>query len=494
MHNNIMAVGSRDRPPMLATGRYAQWQSYFMRHIDTKPNNVELRKCILQGLYELSEIVIPGQPSTDDSPAVLPRTVPETILNISLENKANYDAEPEVIHLILIGIRDDISSTFDACKTAHDTWIAIERLQQEWSRFVTIVKQTQEFDKESYHKLFDILKQYQKEANEIRAEKIVRNANPLALVAAAQQYPDSYYQASKSYKSYAPPSKQSSYTRSHATTRNKGKEIAKTITHPSESASEEDEESDPEQAQRDKEMQKNLPLIAKKPKRAKDYTYHKEKMLMCKQAEKGVPLHAEQSDSLDDTDEEIDEQELEAHYSFMAKIQDRQHSEQPESINDTYVVEKVESNVIPDSSDMCNNDIQADQNAEECDDERVVLANLIANLKLDTNENKKIQKQLKKANTSLSHELKECNSALEECKSSLEESNRTRDRYLGALHDLEVELAKYKRYNDCTLENDRLECKLKEIIRLLAQKEIDSKEVLKKKDMNFLWKKRKSIS
>ncbi|GKG29626.1 hypothetical protein Tco_0419524, partial [Tanacetum coccineum] len=48
----------------------------------------------------------------------------------------------------------------------------------------------------------------------------------------------------------------------------------------------------------------------------------KEKMLMCKQAEKGVPLHAEQSDSLDDTDEEIDEQEPEAHYSFMAKIQD----------------------------------------------------------------------------------------------------------------------------------------------------------------------------
>ncbi|GKA36627.1 hypothetical protein Tco_0723192 [Tanacetum coccineum] len=29
MHNNIMAAGSRDRPPMLATGRYAQWRSRF---------------------------------------------------------------------------------------------------------------------------------------------------------------------------------------------------------------------------------------------------------------------------------------------------------------------------------------------------------------------------------------------------------------------------------------------------------------------------------
>ncbi|GJU51921.1 hypothetical protein Tco_1221476 [Tanacetum coccineum] len=57
-----------------------------------------------------------------------------------------------------------------------------------------------------------------------------------------------------------------------------------------------------------------------KPKRVKDYAYHKEKMMMCKQAEQGVPLQAEQADWLEDTDEEIDEQELEAHYSYMAKI------------------------------------------------------------------------------------------------------------------------------------------------------------------------------
>ncbi|GKF38311.1 hypothetical protein Tco_0118372, partial [Tanacetum coccineum] len=52
-------------------------------------------------------------------------------------------------------------------------------------------------------------------------------------------------------------------------------------------------------------------------------------------------------------------------------VNERQHFEQPESINDTYVVEKDDSNVILDSSNMCDNDDQADQNAEECDDERV---------------------------------------------------------------------------------------------------------------------------
>ncbi|GJS50269.1 hypothetical protein Tco_0600390 [Tanacetum coccineum] len=116
----------------------------------------------------------------------------------------------------------------------------------------------------------------------------------------------------------------------------------------------------------------------RKPKRGcKTTAYHKEKMMMCKQAEQGVPLQAEQADWLEDTDEEIDEQELEAHYSYMAKIQEvspeessstgqpleqvqnhdesnvydnvRRHSEQPESINDTYVLEKVYRNSLPDS-------------------------------------------------------------------------------------------------------------------------------------------------
>nr|GFB84704.1 hypothetical protein [Tanacetum cinerariifolium] len=60
----------------------------------------------------------------------------------------------------------------------------------------------------------------------------------------------------------------------------------------------------------------------RKPKRVKDSAYYKEKMLLCKQAKQGVPLQAEQYDWLVDTGEEADEQELEAHYSYMAKIQE----------------------------------------------------------------------------------------------------------------------------------------------------------------------------
>nr|GFA80952.1 hypothetical protein [Tanacetum cinerariifolium] len=366
MHNNIMAAGSRDRPLMLTPGRYPQWRSRFLRYLDTRPNSEALRKCIQSGPYKPTTVLIHAVEATDDSPAVPEHTIVETPTNMSPENKAHFLAEKEVIYLILTGIGDDIYSTVDACQTAQEIWEAIERSQ--------------------------------------------------------------------------------------TTTRHKGKEIAKPITPPSKTVSEED--SNPEQAQRDKYMQKNLARIAKyfkkiykptnnnlrtslnsknknvdmtlqyknddhsgqfgtqrtvnvagtrekvrsPPKRVKDSAYHKEKMLLCKQAEQDVPLQAEHYDWLADTDEEVDEQELEAHYSYMAKIQEvpnadtgtdsepveqvqndtgynvfanaLQHSEQSKSVSNTCLVETNDSNVTPDSPDMCEDDIQNDQNDAESDDER----------------------------------------------------------------------------------------------------------------------------
>nr|GFD41881.1 hypothetical protein [Tanacetum cinerariifolium] len=87
----------------------------------------------------------------------------------------------------------------------------------------------------------------------------------------------------------------------HITTRYKGKEIAKPITPPSKTASKED--SDPEQAQRCFNCKEfgHFAKECRKPKMVKDLAYHKEKMLLCKQAEQGVPLQAEQYDWLADT-------------------------------------------------------------------------------------------------------------------------------------------------------------------------------------------------
>nr|GEX82165.1 hypothetical protein [Tanacetum cinerariifolium] len=426
MHNNIMAAGLRDRP------------------------------------YTPTTIVVLAVPTTDDSLAVPEHITVETPINMYPENKAHYQSEKETIHLILTVATMQVNVQF------------LQQLQPEWSRFVTIVKQQHKLDEVSYHKLYDILKQYQKEVNELCAERITRNA-------IAQPNHDPYYQTPKAHKPYAPTSKALIPTISHATTKNKGKEIVKPITPPSESDSKED--NDLELAQRDKDMQKNLALIAKYFKKIYKPTNNKLRtssnsrnnkidntprykndnqsgqfgsqrtvdvagarenvgslgynvltarnlVILLRNAEnqKGLktphmdeeiyeqeleahyrymaniqevptadsgtdsePLE-QQADWLTDMNEEIDEQELEEHYIYMAKIQEvptsdsgtdtepleqvqygakynvfaneRQHSEQPESVSNTFVVEMVDSNVIPNLSDMCDNDIQTDQNVK----------------------------------------------------------------------------------------------------------------------------------
>nr|GFC43360.1 Gag-Pol polyprotein [Tanacetum cinerariifolium] len=59
-----------------------------------------------------------------------------------------------------------------------------------------------------------------------------------------------------------------------------------------------------------------------KPKRVKDASYHREKMLLCKQEEARIQLNAEQAEWRDNTDDETEDQELEAHYMYMAQLQE----------------------------------------------------------------------------------------------------------------------------------------------------------------------------
>nr|GEW74407.1 hypothetical protein [Tanacetum cinerariifolium] len=225
------------------------------------------------------------------------------------------------------------------------------QLQLEWQRFVMLLKQSQELKTVSYHKLYDILKQHQHEVNEIRAEKIARVANPLALV--AQQQPVYHPQNHPTHYT------QNSSTRSQQdATRNQGKSIVNS------SQPIYDQEpfmvAEDDETSKDKEIDKLMALISlsfkkiykptnnnlqtssntshanqdnsprinrnaryenqrignvvgaretiarecQKLKREKDAAYHKEKMLLCKQEEAGIQLNAEQADWRDDTDDD----------------------------------------------------------------------------------------------------------------------------------------------------------------------------------------------
>nr|GFA56944.1 hypothetical protein [Tanacetum cinerariifolium] len=480
-HYNIIAIGSRGRPPMLATGRYAQWRSRFLRYIDTRPNGDALKKCILEGPYTLFTVVVLAVPVTKDSLAVPEHTTLETLQTMSLENKAHYESKKEVIHLILTRIGDEIYSTSDACKTAQEMWKSIERLQQGKSLNIQDVKTNLfwEFGKFTSHN-GETMESYYTRFYKLINEMIRNN--------------DNCYDASQCLISLTTSTRMV-------------------------------KDSDPKQAQRDKDMQKNLALIAKyfkkiyKPtnnnlktssnsrNKTMDTTprykndnqsgqFRSQRMMNVARARENV-----------DTDEENDEQELEAHYSYMAKIQ-----EVPIADSGTYSehLEQDDSDVTLDSPDMCEHDIQTDQNAKDerdalanliddsdvtldspdmcehdiqtdqnAEDERDALANLIVNLKLDVDENKKIQKQLKKVNTSLAHELEQCKSILAKTSKTLEESNSVRDSCLVALQTKQTKFEKYKSCNDRTIDYDKLKRNLNETLGLLAQKYIYIKEGLK---------------
>ncbi|GJR34351.1 hypothetical protein Tco_1210035 [Tanacetum coccineum] len=149
--------------------------------------------------------------------------------------------------------------------------------------------------------------------------------------------------------------------------------------------------------------------------------------------------------------------------------------------------EKDDSNVIPDLSNICTNDNQVDQNVAECVDEHDALDNLIANLTLDTEENKTVLKQLKKANASLTQELEKCKTNLDgSLGRALGEATSSRDSSLIALQTKQTELEKYTAHNDRTSDYKILQTKLNDTLGLLAIKDIDIQKGLKTKTYEIL--------
>ncbi|GJS79681.1 uncharacterized mitochondrial protein-like protein [Tanacetum coccineum] len=232
-------------------GETIKWKSRIKRYIDTKPNSELIHYCLQNPLYtyqwaEKTVLVAEGSSETTTERYM------ENYKNVSQDIRDQLNAEAEVLQIILIGIDNNIYSIVDACPNACEMWKAIETLKQEWKRFVTLVKQSQELKTVSHHKLYDILKQHQNEVNEIRAERLARTANPLALV--AQQQPVYHHQ------NHPTQSSQYSSTRSQQSTKNRGKAIvtssAPTYDPEPDTVTEDDEIS------KDKEIDKLMALIS----------------------------------------------------------------------------------------------------------------------------------------------------------------------------------------------------------------------------------------
>nr|GEW53065.1 retrovirus-related Pol polyprotein from transposon TNT 1-94 [Tanacetum cinerariifolium] len=150
--------------------------------------------------------------------------------------------------------------------------------------------------------------------------------------------------------------------------------------------------------------------------------------------------NVEQADWRDNNDDEPNDQELEAHYIYMAQIQevtpgvadnfgpifhteplqkvqndddnynvfanDREHPEQPDSVNNTYLKEQVDTNITIDSLDMSTNKEMVDQDDDDLAKERDLLASLIEKLKCEIDDSKNRNKFLESSNKTLIDKLK----------------------------------------------------------------------------------------
>nr|GEU99989.1 hypothetical protein [Tanacetum cinerariifolium] len=470
LHNAIMEAGSKDRPPMLAP------DNDIYSTVNTFLNAWEIWKAI-ERLKQGESINVQDL---------------ETNLYWEFGKFTSQDGESlESYYSRFYKMMNELIR--NQCKvTNHQVNVQfLLQLQPEWQRFVILVKKNQKLKTVSYHKLYDILKQHQHEVNKIRAEKITRVANPLALV--AQQQPVYHPQTHPTHYT------QNSSTRSlQDATRNRGKAIVNSpqpiYDQEPFMVAEDDETS------QDKEIDKFMALISLSFKKIYKPTnnnlrtssntsranqdnspwinrsvgyenqrignvdgdretvaYHREKMMLCKQEEAGIQLNAEQADWRDDTDDELEDQELEAHYMYMAQLQEvfpddadsgpifddeplqkvsnddhynvfameSKHPEQSESVHDTYPIDQDTHNVIIDSLDMRYDREEIDQNDDDNDlaKERELLASLIQKLECEIDESKNRNKFLETSNKVLIEKLK---GKLEDFKNknkSLESSN-----------------------------------------------------------------------
>nr|GEX72155.1 hypothetical protein [Tanacetum cinerariifolium] len=384
--DSVAEIVSRCPSPILresmgsvAPGNYVQWKSRIKRYIETKPNHELIHHCLKNPPYKFTWA---------DKEVLISKGSPVTRTESQMETNKTVSQD----------IRDQLNAEAEA---------------------------SQEL-KVSYHKLYDILKQHQNEVNEIRAERIARIANPLALVAQQQLV----YHPQNHPTQYT----QNSSTRSQqAATRNKRKAIVNSSQpiydqEPS-MVAENDETS------KDKDIDKLMALISlsfkniykptnnnfqtssntsranqdnslrinrmigyenqricnvvgasetvgstmvqkygiqcynckkfghvarecQKPTRVKDAAYHKEKMLLYQELEAHYMYMAQlQEVSPDAADsgpifdvEPLQKVSNDDHYNVFAI--EREHPEQSESVHVTYPIQQDAHNVVIDSLDM----------------------------------------------------------------------------------------------------------------------------------------------
>ncbi|GJU30876.1 hypothetical protein Tco_1174465 [Tanacetum coccineum] len=205
---------------MLNKENYVPWSSRLLRYAKSRPNGKLIYSSIINGPYVRRMI-----PKSGDANREVP--VNETFheqTNDELTEKElkQVEANDQAIQTILLGLPEDIYAAVDSCEIAQEIWLHVQQmmkgsnigiqekkaklfnewernkhfsekiasnlkflnnLQPEWRRHVTIVHQTKDLHTADYTQLYDFLKYNQKEVDELRAERLGKTHDPLALMA-----------------------------------------------------------------------------------------------------------------------------------------------------------------------------------------------------------------------------------------------------------------------------------------------------------------------
>nr|GEU93690.1 integrase, catalytic region, zinc finger, CCHC-type, peptidase aspartic, catalytic [Tanacetum cinerariifolium] len=213
---SLADASSETRPPMLERGSYIPWASRFQRYINrNRENRKWLNKALDEGPYQF-QLFIP-------SDSIIPKL--QTAEDLQGGALLHYDAEIEVMNLILHSIPNDIYNSMDGCTSAKDMWKRVKRLMMgtihnkvdretrftnEFDQFVaepgeSLVSVYNRFaqlmnDLEQNDMHFPI--QFEKLVNTSRAKKLEKSYDLLALVAhtgSSSRNTSSYYVTHPTY-------------------------------------------------------------------------------------------------------------------------------------------------------------------------------------------------------------------------------------------------------------------------------------------------------
>nr|GEY85418.1 hypothetical protein [Tanacetum cinerariifolium] len=159
--------------PMLNKENYVPWSSRLLRYAKSRPNGKLIHNSILNGPYVRRMIAEPGDGEQKKA----------KLFNECERFTSNEGESIESYYHRFLKLMNDLKRNKHFPEKIASNLKFLNNLQPEWSRHVTIVHQTKDLHTADYTQLYDFLKYNQKEVDELKAKRLAKTQDPLALTA-----------------------------------------------------------------------------------------------------------------------------------------------------------------------------------------------------------------------------------------------------------------------------------------------------------------------